>query len=137
MFEQKAPGKVSITFDTDFDNANVEFLEFWMMDPFLTGDNGRVVDSDGHNTNNTTGGDLYINLGFGNNVSNWNISLTPQAFNKSGAGALCLPTVQLPAGLARDGQNASIQFVMGGGSGNALYNVSLICDPLACHTTVF
>ncbi|WP_426493327.1 cell surface protein SprA [Hymenobacter sp. 102] len=52
-----------ITFDTDFDNANVEFLEFWMMDPFLTGDNGRVVDSDGHNSNNTTGGDLYINLG--------------------------------------------------------------------------
>ncbi|MET4105543.1 cell surface protein SprA [Hymenobacter sp. UYP22] len=52
-----------ITFDTDFDNANVEFLEFWMMDPFLTGDNGRVVDSDGHNSNNTTGGEVYINLG--------------------------------------------------------------------------
>ncbi|RSK51504.1 cell surface protein SprA [Hymenobacter rigui] len=52
-----------ITFDTDFDNANVEFLEFWMMDPFLAGDNGRVVDSDGHNANNTTGGDMYINLG--------------------------------------------------------------------------
>jgi hypothetical protein len=67
---------------------------------------------------------LYINLGLGNNVSNWNISLTPQAFNKSGTGALCLPTVRLPAGLVQDGQNASIQFVMGGGSGNALYNVS-------------
>ncbi|WP_246010515.1 T9SS outer membrane translocon Sov/SprA [Hymenobacter perfusus] len=52
-----------ITFDTDFDNANVEFLEFWMMDPFLTGDNGKVTDSDGHDSNNNTGGDVYINLG--------------------------------------------------------------------------
>ncbi|GAB3233286.1 cell surface protein SprA [Hymenobacter seoulensis] len=52
-----------ITFDTDFDNANVEFLEFWMMDPFITTDNGRVTDSDGHQDNNRTGGELYINLG--------------------------------------------------------------------------
>ncbi|UPL48634.1 T9SS outer membrane translocon Sov/SprA [Hymenobacter sublimis] len=52
-----------ITFDTDFDNANVEYLEFWLMDPFITTQNGRVVDSDGHQSNNTTGGELYINLG--------------------------------------------------------------------------
>jgi cell surface protein SprA len=25
-----------ITFDTDFDNANIEYLEFWMLDPFAT-----------------------------------------------------------------------------------------------------
>ncbi|GAB2771823.1 cell surface protein SprA [Hymenobacter luteus] len=52
-----------ITFDTDFDNANVEYLEFWMMDPFLGGENGKVKDQDGQDDNNTTGGDLYINLG--------------------------------------------------------------------------
>ncbi|TGE27746.1 cell surface protein SprA [Hymenobacter metallicola] len=53
-----------ITFDTDFDNANVEYMEFWMMDPFITGDLGRVDDSENPNpTNNTTGGELYLNLG--------------------------------------------------------------------------
>ncbi|OWP64985.1 cell surface protein SprA [Hymenobacter amundsenii] len=52
-----------ITFDTDFDNSNVEYLEFWLMDPFLPGDNGKITDNDGHNLNNDTGGDLYVNLG--------------------------------------------------------------------------
>lgn len=52
-----------ITFDTDFDNANVEYLEFWLMDPFIQGDNGRINDQAGHNSNNTTGGNLYLNLG--------------------------------------------------------------------------
>lgn len=37
----------------DFDAANIEFIEFWLMDPFHS-DNG--------NTTNT-GGDLYFNLG--------------------------------------------------------------------------
>ncbi|WP_345119737.1 cell surface protein SprA [Hymenobacter antarcticus] len=55
----------AITFDTDFDNANIEYLEFWMMDPFIktTSDRGNVFDSDGNNQPNTTGGDLIINLG--------------------------------------------------------------------------
>lgn len=52
----------AITSDIDFDNANVEYLEFWLMDPFLKGTNGRVLDGR-LNTNNTTGADLYINLG--------------------------------------------------------------------------
>ena len=47
-----------ISFDTDFDNANVEYLEFWMLDPFIAGPNGQV-----EGQNNTTGGDLYLNLG--------------------------------------------------------------------------
>ncbi|RPD50484.1 cell surface protein SprA [Hymenobacter sediminis] len=58
-----------ITFDTDFDNANVEYLEFWMMDPFISdgpsGNNYNVID-DGQNqtrASNNRGGDLYINLG--------------------------------------------------------------------------
>lgn len=62
----------AITFDTDFDNANVEYLEFWMMDPFLGGKNGLVdgrltpngpVDPRDVPTNNTTGGQLILNLG--------------------------------------------------------------------------
>lgn len=54
-----------ITFDTDFDNANVEYLEFWLMDPFIDSPDGlaNITDSDGHDAPNTTGGDLFINLG--------------------------------------------------------------------------
>jgi len=52
-----------ITFDTDFDNANVEYLEFWLLDPFLTGTRGVVDDSENPATNNTTGGKLILNLG--------------------------------------------------------------------------
>lgn len=57
-----------ITFDTDFDNANVEYLEFWMMDPFITSANNRynVIDDQSGLRDpkpNTTGGVLYLNLG--------------------------------------------------------------------------
>ncbi|MCC3159945.1 cell surface protein SprA [Hymenobacter sp. 15J16-1T3B] len=54
-----------ITFDTDFDNANVEYLEFWLMDPFINSANGVIDDSDPNTpkTANTTGGELYFNLG--------------------------------------------------------------------------
>ncbi|MFN4144740.1 MAG: cell surface protein SprA [Runella sp.] len=48
--------------DVDFDNANVEILEFWLMDPFKEGPNGVVRDGF-FNRNNTTGGKLYFNLG--------------------------------------------------------------------------
>jgi len=37
---------------SDFENANIEYIEFWVMDPF-------VYDSTGQNS----GGDLYFNLG--------------------------------------------------------------------------
>ncbi|MDO7847858.1 cell surface protein SprA [Hymenobacter sp. M29] len=60
----------AITFDTDFDNANIEYLEFWMMDPFLKATNPsapaervNITDQDGNDAPNTTGGDLIINLG--------------------------------------------------------------------------
>ncbi len=54
-----------ITFDTDFDNANIEYLEFWMLDPFINSANGVIDDQSGHRTPkaNTTGGELYLNLG--------------------------------------------------------------------------
>lgn len=52
----------AISSDIDFDNANVEYLEFWLMDPFLQGQNGRIMDGR-FNSNNNTGADIYINLG--------------------------------------------------------------------------
>lgn len=38
----------------DFETANVEYIEFWLMDPFVYNDTATVKN---------TGGDLYINLG--------------------------------------------------------------------------
>lgn len=38
--------------NTDFESSNVEYIEFWMLDPFLDPDN-----------HNTEGGDLYFNFG--------------------------------------------------------------------------
>ena len=52
----------AITSDNDFDNANIENIEFWMLDPFITGENGIVRDGI-ENKNNTTGGKLVFNLG--------------------------------------------------------------------------
>ncbi|MCU0339173.1 MAG: cell surface protein SprA [Spirosomaceae bacterium] len=52
----------AISSDPDFDNANVEILEFWMMDPFKQGPNGIVRDGF-FNQNNRTGGKLYFTLG--------------------------------------------------------------------------
>ncbi|KAA9325591.1 cell surface protein SprA [Hymenobacter busanensis] len=54
-----------ITFDTDFDNANVEYIEFWLMDPFIQSQNGNNLIDDSQNPPSAprTGGELYFNLG--------------------------------------------------------------------------
>ncbi len=52
----------AITSDVDFDKTNIEYLEFWLLDPFIGGERGRVRDGR-VNTNNTTGGKLVFNLG--------------------------------------------------------------------------
>jgi cell surface protein SprA len=52
----------AITSDVDFDKNNIEYIDFWLLDPFITGENGRVLDGV-ENTNNTTGGKLIFNLG--------------------------------------------------------------------------
>lgn len=68
----------------------------------------------------------YINLGLGNTVTNFNISLLGD-FNQTGNGSFCLPQVGRAA-LAQAGivagTNASLQFVQISHTGNALYNVS-------------
>ena len=52
----------AITSDVDFDKNNIEYIEFWLMDPFIEGEFGRVLDGR-FNENNRNGGDLYFNLG--------------------------------------------------------------------------
>jgi cell surface protein SprA len=54
----------AVTSETDFDKANIEYIEFWMMDPFinLTSGNGKVLDGI-YNKSNTTGGRLVFQLG--------------------------------------------------------------------------
>ncbi|KAI3324640.1 hypothetical protein HD806DRAFT_534106 [Xylariaceae sp. AK1471] len=64
---------------------------------------------------------VYINLGLGENATNFNISLTPDLLNVTGKGTFCLPVLPVPTTIA-DGQNATIQVVTNGQSGSALYN---------------
>ena len=52
----------AITSDVDFDKNNVEFIEFWMMDPFHPGEYGRVLDGI-FDTRNNSGGELIFHLG--------------------------------------------------------------------------
>ncbi len=47
-----------LTFDADFDNVNVEYLEFWLLDPFQD-----VVRDGVKNKENVTGGKLIFHLG--------------------------------------------------------------------------
>jgi len=73
---------------------------------------------------------LFINLGLGANVTNFNYTLTPQFLNATGNGTLCLPTLALPTDLkVVDGTQASIQVVTVGDSGSSLYNVSFADKP--------
>lgn len=52
----------AITNEVNFQATNIQYLEFWLMDPFLEGEDGIVRDGI-VNTNNTTGGELIFNLG--------------------------------------------------------------------------
>jgi cell surface protein SprA len=54
----------AIRTEVDFDKANIEYVEFWLMDPFIEGPHGKVI-VEGKNTgvNNTTGGKVILQLG--------------------------------------------------------------------------
>ncbi len=52
----------AITNEVNFEATNIQYLEFWLMDPFIGGENGEVKDGI-FNTNNTRGGELVFNLG--------------------------------------------------------------------------
>jgi cell surface protein SprA len=49
--------------EVDFDKANIEYIEFWMLDPFITGKRGIVDDGTEGATNNTTGGQMVFHIG--------------------------------------------------------------------------
>jgi len=49
----------AITHDIDFDNINIQYIEFWLMDPFIEGPNGREVTG----AQGNGGGKLFFNLG--------------------------------------------------------------------------
>lgn len=53
----------AIRTEVDFDKANIEYLEFWMLNPFINTENGRINDGRGNNEPNTTGGQLIFHLG--------------------------------------------------------------------------
>lgn len=54
----------AIRTEVDFDKANIEYVEFWLLDPFIDGENGKVI-VEGKTTgvNNTTGGKMILQLG--------------------------------------------------------------------------
>ena len=69
---------------------------------------------------------VFVNLGLGDNVTNFNYTLTPSFWNETGNGTLCVPQLPLPAGVTpADGSKGSIQVVTLGASGSALYNVGI------------
>jgi hypothetical protein len=72
---------------------------------------------------------VFVNLGLGSNVTNFNISLNAngKVINETGNGTLCINKFTLPSSLTVvDGQRASLQVVTVGGNGAALYNVCFI-----------
>jgi cell surface protein SprA len=52
----------AIRTEVDFDKANIEYIEFWAMDPFIGTSYGKVIDGR-VNSNNNTGGKLIFHLG--------------------------------------------------------------------------
>ncbi|KAK6948898.1 hypothetical protein Daesc_008969 [Daldinia eschscholtzii] len=64
---------------------------------------------------------LFINVGLGSSVTNFNMSFTPDLMNVTGQGNFCLPSLSVPMKVS-DGTNATIQVVTSGDSGSALYN---------------
>ena len=68
---------------------------------------------------------VFVNLGLGPNVTNFNYTLTPQFLNTTGNGTLCIQKLALPSTLnVTDGATGSLQVVTLGDSGSALYSVS-------------
>ncbi|KAM0543174.1 hypothetical protein ACHAPJ_012429 [Fusarium lateritium] len=66
---------------------------------------------------------IFVNLGLGENTTNFNVSLTPQFLNATNPGTLFIEELALPSDVQpSDGDLASIQVVTIGDTGNALYN---------------
>jgi len=53
----------AIRTEVDFDKSNVEYVEFWLMDPFINNPKGQIDDGINEPKSNTTGGKLIFHLG--------------------------------------------------------------------------
>lgn len=53
----------AIRTEVDFDKANIEYIEFWLLDPFLTGPNALIDDGINPPQLHTSGGELIFHLG--------------------------------------------------------------------------
>ncbi len=49
--------------EVDFDNSNIEYIEFWMLDPFIEGEFGEIDDGINPPTDVRSSGQLIFNLG--------------------------------------------------------------------------
>ncbi|HEY3387531.1 MAG TPA: cell surface protein SprA, partial [Saprospiraceae bacterium] len=52
----------AIRTEVDFNKANIEYIEFWLLDPFINTPNGKIIDGR-FDDNNDTGGKLIFHLG--------------------------------------------------------------------------
>ncbi|ELR07363.1 hypothetical protein VC83_07867 [Pseudogymnoascus destructans] len=81
-----------------------------------------------------------VNLGIGTVEPAFTTALTPELHNTTGNGTLCIPKLSVPAGLAKEGDNATVQVVTFSDMGAALYNCADITfsskavDPTDCKT---
>ncbi len=53
----------AIRTEVDFDKANIEYVEFWLLDPFINTSYGYINDGINPQRSNTTGGKLVFQLG--------------------------------------------------------------------------
>lgn len=49
--------------EVDFDNSNIEYIEFWLLDPFIKGEFGEIDDGINPPSDVRSGGELIFNLG--------------------------------------------------------------------------
>ncbi|KAF4505519.1 hypothetical protein G6O67_007459 [Ophiocordyceps sinensis] len=64
---------------------------------------------------------VFVNLGLGQNTTNFNVSLTPEFWNTTGKGTLCVQKLPVPIDV-ENGTLATLQVVTTSASGSALYN---------------
>jgi cell surface protein SprA len=53
----------AIRTEVDFDKANIEYIEFWLLNPFIEGEYGKVLTDGRTGENNVNGGKLIFQLG--------------------------------------------------------------------------
>lgn len=66
---------------------------------------------------------VFINLGLGNDTSDFNITLTPSVWNTTGDGILCVDKVPIPENSGvTEGAIGTLQVITVGSAGTSLYN---------------